>query len=114
MSPISQILLDTLFASVCGECDLERRFWFLGFFLFQSGLTCASPSRRKTSETTGYMDTALWLIAITFLTVGYGDVSPTTTCGKAVCLFTGVMVSAFGWIISGGGFCCPYFNKYNL
>lgn len=38
------------------------------------------------------MDTALWLVAITFLTVGYGDVSPKTTCGKAVCLFTGVMV----------------------
>lgn len=38
------------------------------------------------------MDTALWLVAITFLTVGYGDVSPQTTCGKAVCLFTGVMV----------------------
>lgn len=39
------------------------------------------------------MDVALWLIAITFLTVGYGDVSPNTSCGKAVCLFTGVMVS---------------------
>lgn len=63
---------------------------------FQSGLTFASPSCRKTSETTGHMGTALWLIAITFLTVGYGDVSPNTTCGKAVCLFTGVMVSAFG------------------
>uniref|UniRef100_A0A671QC87 Potassium intermediate/small conductance calcium-activated channel, subfamily N, member 4 n=1 Tax=Sinocyclocheilus anshuiensis TaxID=1608454 RepID=A0A671QC87_9TELE len=37
------------------------------------------------------MDTALWLIAITFLTVGYGDVSPHTSCGKVVCLFTGVM-----------------------
>ncbi|XP_068614536.1 intermediate conductance calcium-activated potassium channel protein 4 [Brachionichthys hirsutus] len=46
---------------------------------------------RKTQETTGNMGTALWLVAITFLTVGYGDVSPNTTCGKAVCLFTGVM-----------------------
>lgn len=41
---------------------------------------------------TGEIATALWLVAITFLTVGYGDVSPQTTCGKAVCLFTGVMV----------------------
>lgn len=49
-------------------------------------------SCRKTIEVTGKMDTALWLVAITFLTVGYGDVSPQTTCGKAVCLFTGVMV----------------------
>ncbi|XP_076594049.1 intermediate conductance calcium-activated potassium channel protein 4 isoform X1 [Chaetodon auriga] len=47
---------------------------------------------RKTEESTGSMDTALWLIAITFLTVGYGDVAPHTSCGKAVCLFTGVML----------------------
>uniref|UniRef100_UPI0037E8E0E9 intermediate conductance calcium-activated potassium channel protein 4 isoform X1 n=1 Tax=Semicossyphus pulcher TaxID=241346 RepID=UPI0037E8E0E9 len=46
---------------------------------------------RGTGTATGDMDTALWLIAITFLTVGYGDVAPNTSCGKAVCLFTGVM-----------------------
>ncbi|KAI3360907.1 hypothetical protein L3Q82_013118 [Scortum barcoo] len=48
------------------------------------------PRCRKT-QSTGHMDTALWLIAITFLTVGYGDVAPSTSCGKVVCLFTGVM-----------------------
>ncbi|XP_067366133.1 intermediate conductance calcium-activated potassium channel protein 4 isoform X5 [Channa argus] len=47
---------------------------------------------RQTKALTGHMDTALWLIAITFLTVGYGDVAPTTSCGKTVCLFTGVML----------------------
>ncbi|KAM4569035.1 intermediate conductance calcium-activated potassium channel protein 4 [Fundulus diaphanus] len=47
--------------------------------------------RRTEALTTGQMDTALWLIAITFLTVGYGDVAPKTSCGKGVCLFTGVM-----------------------
>uniref|UniRef100_A0A8C2Z9U0 Potassium calcium-activated channel subfamily N member 4 n=1 Tax=Cyclopterus lumpus TaxID=8103 RepID=A0A8C2Z9U0_CYCLU len=46
---------------------------------------------RQTRAATGNMDTAMWLIAITFLTVGYGDVAPHTSCGKAVCLFTGVM-----------------------
>ncbi|XP_041649290.1 intermediate conductance calcium-activated potassium channel protein 4 isoform X1 [Cheilinus undulatus] len=46
---------------------------------------------RGTQEMTSNMNTALWLIAITFLTVGYGDVAPKTSCGKAVCLFTGVM-----------------------
>uniref|UniRef100_A0A3Q2D4E6 Potassium intermediate/small conductance calcium-activated channel, subfamily N, member 4 n=1 Tax=Cyprinodon variegatus TaxID=28743 RepID=A0A3Q2D4E6_CYPVA len=47
--------------------------------------------KRTEALTTGQMDTALWLIAITFLTVGYGDVAPKTSCGKGVCLFTGVM-----------------------
>ncbi|XP_077382912.1 intermediate conductance calcium-activated potassium channel protein 4 isoform X2 [Festucalex cinctus] len=46
---------------------------------------------RQTAGSTDHMETALWLIAITFLTVGYGDVAPKTRCGKSVCLFTGVM-----------------------
>ncbi|KAI2591488.1 KCNN4 isoform 7, partial [Pan troglodytes] len=33
----------------------------------------------------------LWLIPITFLTIGYGDVVPGTMWGKIVCLCTGVM-----------------------
>ena len=49
------------------------------------------PSR-QVQERTGNMDMALWLTAITFLTVGYGDVSPETRCGRVVCLFTGLMV----------------------
>ncbi|XP_020493017.1 intermediate conductance calcium-activated potassium channel protein 4 isoform X1 [Labrus bergylta] len=49
---------------------------------------------RGNEEVTGHMNTALWLIAITFLTVGYGDVAPKSSCGKAVCLFTGVMLKA--------------------
>ncbi|KAK0133786.1 Small conductance calcium-activated potassium channel protein 3 [Merluccius polli] len=48
---------------------------------------CERPKRVQTGD----MDTALWLVAITFLTVGYGDVAPETSCGKAVCLLTGVM-----------------------
>ena len=53
---------------------------------------------RQTQAGTGRIDTALWLIAITFLTVGYGDVAPNTSCGKVVCLFTGVMVTRMGEI----------------
>lgn len=55
-------------------------------------MTTLSP-HRQTRAATDHMNTALWLIAITFLTVGYGDVSPNTGCGKVVCLFTGVMVT---------------------
>lgn len=35
---------------------------------------------------------AMWLISITFLTIGYGDMVPNTYCGKGVCLLTGIMV----------------------
>ncbi|XP_056398526.1 intermediate conductance calcium-activated potassium channel protein 4 [Hyla sarda] len=39
----------------------------------------------------GNLASAMWLIPITFLTIGYGDMVPDTVCGKMVCLFTGVM-----------------------
>ncbi|NXN99436.1 KCNN1 protein, partial [Rhinopomastus cyanomelas] len=32
---------------------------------------------------------AMWLISITFLSIGYGDMVPHTYCGKGVCLLTG-------------------------
>lgn len=35
---------------------------------------------------------AMWLISITFLSIGYGDMVPHTYCGKGVCLLTGIMV----------------------
>lgn len=38
---------------------------------------------------------AMWLISITFLSIGYGDMVPHTYCGKGVCLLTGIMVSAW-------------------
>lgn len=34
----------------------------------------------------------MWLISITFLSIGYGDMVPHTYCGKGVCLLTGIMV----------------------
>ncbi|KAK3098304.1 hypothetical protein FSP39_018185 [Pinctada imbricata] len=37
-----------------------------------------------------YLNT-LWLIAITFLSVGYGDIVPTTYCGRSIAVLTGVM-----------------------
>lgn len=36
----------------------------------------------------------MWLISITFLSIGYGDMVPHTYCGKGVCLLTGIMVRA--------------------
>nr|XP_039271796.1 small conductance calcium-activated potassium channel protein 3-like [Styela clava] len=34
---------------------------------------------------------AMWLISITFLSIGYGDMVPNTFCGRGVCLLTGIM-----------------------
>lgn len=35
---------------------------------------------------------SMWMISITFLSVGYGDIVPNTYCGRAIAVFTGVMV----------------------
>ncbi|KAM4703023.1 intermediate conductance calcium-activated potassium channel protein 4 [Rhinophrynus dorsalis] len=50
-----------------------------------------SVCERENVNGTGRMTSAMWLIPITFLTIGYGDLVPSTVCGKMVCLFTGVM-----------------------
>ncbi len=37
----------------------------------------------------------MWLIAITFLSVGYGDIVPNTYCGRGIAVTTGIMVMIF-------------------
>lgn len=36
----------------------------------------------------------MWLTAITFLSVGYGDIVPNTYCGRGISVSTGLMVSS--------------------
>lgn len=36
----------------------------------------------------------MWLTAITFLSIGYGDIVPNTYCGRGIAVTTGLMVSA--------------------
>lgn len=36
---------------------------------------------------------ALWMVSVTFLSIGYGDVVPHTYCGRSICLLTGIMVT---------------------
>lgn len=58
-------------------------------FFFTFVLTCRYHDNQDiTSNFLG----AMWLISITFLTIGYGDMVPNTYCGKGVCLMTGIMV----------------------
>ena len=35
---------------------------------------------------------SMWLIAVTFLSIGYGDVVANTYCGRAISIVTGVLV----------------------
>jgi len=34
----------------------------------------------------------MWLVSITFLSIGYGDIVPYTYCGRAIAVCTGIMV----------------------
>ena len=36
---------------------------------------------------------SMWMIAITFFAIGYGDIVPNTYCGRGIAVTTGVMVS---------------------
>lgn len=35
---------------------------------------------------------AMWMVSITFLSIGYGDMVPNTYCGRGVSVITGIMV----------------------
>lgn len=52
---------------------------------------CTSRYHDKQEVTSNFLG-AMWLISITFLSIGYGDMVPHTYCGKGVCLLTGIMV----------------------
>lgn len=59
-----------------------------------SRLTLSSLGRyHDQQDVTSNFLGAMWLISITFLSIGYGDMVPHTYCGKGVCLLTGIMVS---------------------
>ena len=49
-------------------------------------------SRYHDEEHANLLNT-MWLIAITFLSVGYGDIVPNTYCGRGIAVTTGMMVS---------------------
>lgn len=57
-------------------------------------LSIPNPRYHDKQEVTSNFLGAMWLISITFLSIGYGDMVPHTYCGKGVCLLTGIMVSA--------------------
>ncbi|GAB5583909.1 small conductance calcium-activated potassium channel protein 2 isoform X1 [Prionailurus iriomotensis] len=56
----------------------------------QTGPTLTVPYHDQQDVTSNFLG-AMWLISITFLSIGYGDMVPHTYCGKGVCLLTGIM-----------------------
>ena len=59
-----------------------QRFLFNNIFLY---------FRYHDEEHANLLNT-MWLIAITFLSVGYGDIVPNTYCGRGIAVTTGMMV----------------------
>merc|ERR1711988_1823766 len=65
----------------------------------------------------GSIPAALWCILVTFTTVGYGDMYPTTTAGKlivAVAMLMGLLVLALPIGIIGSTFTREYNNEQEL
>jgi len=52
-----------------------------------------SPPPRYHDEEHANLLNSMWLIAITFLSVGFGDIVPNTYCGRGIAVTTGIMVS---------------------
>ncbi|XP_059986360.1 intermediate conductance calcium-activated potassium channel protein 4 isoform X5 [Lagenorhynchus albirostris] len=104
----SGVLLNASYRSIGALNQVRFRHWFVAKLYMNTHpgrlllcltlglwLTTAwvlSVAERQTVNATGHLSDTLWLIPITFLTIGYGDVVPGTTWGKIVCLCTGVMM----------------------
>lgn len=103
----SGVLLNASYRSIGALNQVRFRHWFVAKLYMNTHpgrlllcltlglwLTTAwvlSVAERQTVNATGQLSDTLWLIPITFLTIGYGDVVPGTMWGKIVCLCTGVM-----------------------
>lgn len=67
------------------------------FFLGTNRTFVVTGRYHNAQEVTSTFLGAMWLISITFLSIGYGDMVPHTYCGKGVCLLTGIMVGPMNW-----------------
>ncbi|XP_012508749.1 PREDICTED: intermediate conductance calcium-activated potassium channel protein 4 [Propithecus coquereli] len=103
----SGVLLNASYRSIGALNQVRFRHWFVAKLYMNTHpgrlLLCLtlglwvttawvlSVAERQAINATGHLSDTLWLIPITFLTIGYGDVVPGTMWGKIVCLCTGVM-----------------------
>ncbi|CAJ0558269.1 unnamed protein product, partial [Mesorhabditis spiculigera] len=73
------LLHSKLFTDASSRSDLEM----------ENVNMSANPSSTK-GRPVNYLN-SLWMIAVTFLSVGYGDIVPHTYCGKTMAVITGIM-----------------------
>ena len=64
--------------------------FILSLFIIASWMLRACESFHDQKH--GNLLNSMWLIAVTFLAIGYGDLVPNTYCGRAVCVVSGLMV----------------------
>lgn len=57
-----------------------------------SGRVLSCPVRFHDEDHANLLN-AMWLVAITLLSIGYGDIVPNTYCGRGITLTVGTMVS---------------------
>jgi hypothetical protein len=69
---------------------LELRYFFV---LTDVVFKCVCfPCCRYHDDAHGNILNSLWMIAITFLSIGYGDIVPNTYCGRGIAIAVGTMV----------------------
>uniref|UniRef100_UPI00398E9F06 intermediate conductance calcium-activated potassium channel protein 4-like n=1 Tax=Pristiophorus japonicus TaxID=55135 RepID=UPI00398E9F06 len=73
------------------RCPGKILLLFIFFVWFIGSWTLSLCERENHHNGTNSIVTSMWLIPITFLTIGYGDMVPVTTCGKFICLITGAL-----------------------
>uniref|UniRef100_A0A2H1VK57 SFRICE_010519 n=1 Tax=Spodoptera frugiperda TaxID=7108 RepID=A0A2H1VK57_SPOFR len=61
------------------------------FLLSFHSFFTSNPLRLFHDEEHANLLNAMWLIAITFLSVGFGDIVPNTYCGRGIAVSTGIM-----------------------
>jgi hypothetical protein len=73
--------------------DYALTFLMVSFFLLSSWTLrlCEMYNDPNHERTHSSFLNAMWVVAITFLTIGYGDIVPNTMCGRGVAVVSGML-----------------------
>lgn len=84
----AQFVFKALMTALPGTCLIS----IMGIVLFVNSYSlrmCEYYALDGHAET--FFMQAIWMTCVTFLTLGYGDVVPRTTCGRILAIFTGMI-----------------------